>query len=154
MQGRNCATFIIVKVFKIFRITLRNAKIVSRINILKYSFTIWLFWSKFAQKGVLGMEIKESVIEFRINLHKYPCTEFHLKQITLKFWDQICPKKKFWDRKLRKKLLNSESAPLNSLSHRVSFKTKHLQVSGPNLTKKGLLGTKFRKIRYHTFFLG
>ena len=56
-----------------------------------------------------------------------------LKQSTLKCWNQIFPKKVFWRRNLGKQLSNSESA----------FETKHFKGSGPNPSKKGILGRKF-----------
>ena len=46
---------------------------------------------------------------------------------------------------MRKQLSNSESSPLNTLTYRVSFKTKHLKVFGPSLLKIGFLGTEFKK---------
>ena len=45
------------------------------------------------------------------------CTEFHLKQSTLKLRDQICFKKVFWGQNLRKQSSNSESAPLCTEFH-------------------------------------
>lgn len=48
-------------------------------------------------------------------------------------------------RNLRKKLLNSESAPLKTAMYRVLSETKHFEVSGPNLHKKSIFGTELKK---------
>ena len=59
--------------------------------------------------------------------------------------DYICSKKVFWGRNLRKQLPNSESKPFNTPIDRVSFKTKHFEVSEPNLPGKDILGSELRK---------
>ena len=46
----------------------------------------------------------------------------------MRFWDQICPKKVFWGRKLRKKLTNSESTVWNNPVDQVSFKKDQSEV--------------------------
>ena len=65
--------------------------------------------------------------------------------MTLKFLDQIFPKKVLLGLNLRKQLSNSESAPLKTPMFRVSFEAKNFKVSVPNLPKKAALGMEFEK---------
>ena len=74
-----------------------------------------------------------------------------MKQSTLKFWDQICPRKLFWGQNLRKESSNSESTPLNIPMYRASFNTKHFEVLGPNLTKKSFeTGFKWKIVEFRS----
>ena len=80
------------------------------------------------------MKFKKTIVKFRINtLEKSYIPS--LKQITLMFWDQMCPKKRFWEWNLRKPLSFSDSTPLKTYTYRVSFKTGQFEVSGPILPK-------------------
>ena len=70
------------------------------------------------------------------------------------FGSKFDQKRYFWDRNLKKPMSSLEFLPLNTSMYRVLFKTKDVQVSELNLSKKGILGTKVRKIKSHTTFLG
>ena len=61
-------------------------------------------WEQFCPKiGILRKEFEKTTVEFRIELSNCHlsnswillCTDFRSKESTLKFWDQICPKKYF-----------------------------------------------------------
>ena len=66
---------------------------------------------------------------------------------TLKFRYQICPKKLFVFSKLnfKKPLPNWESPPLNTLTHRLLFNTKHFEVLGPYLPQRDIFGMTFKR---------
>ena len=71
---------------------------------------------------------------------------FYSKQSTLKISDQILDKiKGIVGTDFKKLFLNWTLAALNSPLYRVSFQTKHCEVSVSNLPKKGILGTKRKK---------
>ena len=69
------------------------------------------------------------------------CNKFHLKQSSLKFRDQICFKKVFLEQNLRKKLSNSESAPLCTKFYLEQSTLQFQDQICPNLSKKDILGT-------------
>ena len=101
-----------------------------RISILEYpcvlSFiwnkALWSFGTNFTQNKYFGNRIWENNCQVQ-NEHPWIQlrTEFHSKQSTLKFREQVRPKKVFWGQNLRKQLSNSESTPLATSVSRVSF---------------------------------
>ena len=135
----------------IFRITLRNVKLVSIFSILKCSFAMLTLWSKFTLNGTIGMELKESIITFKTTILK--CSLYQVKFKTKHFQGSrpSLPKKYILGTELKKYIVRSiekiiryatlfwvnitqfsysELAPLNTSLCWVSFKTKRLEVSG------------------------
>ena len=80
---------------------------------------LWSFETKIAQKLWCsdGIYKNYSWKQLLIPL----CTQFHFKQNTFKFGDQIFPKKIFEGRNLRDQLSSSESGPVNTTSYRFPF---------------------------------
>ena len=80
---------------------------------------LWSFETKIAQKLWCsdGIYKNYSWKQLLIPL----CTQFHFKQNTFKFGDQIFPKKIFEARNLRDQLSSSESGPVNTTSYRFPF---------------------------------
>ena len=106
----------------------------------------WSFGTKLPQKKYFRDRIWENNCRIQ-NLHPWVplCAEFHSKQSTLNFWDQICPKEVFYGRNLKKLFLNSKSAALNTPIVSSFILNEALQSTGTKMPQKDILGMEPKK---------
>ena len=126
-----------------FELEIRKTNVETRISIfeilcvpiLRQNGQLWLFWPKFAQKWILGMEFWKTKSGCRISSSEISCVPIFRQNGQLWLFRLKFPQKKILGRNFKILSLDSKSAPPIHHECQFSGKTDNFDLFGLNLGK-------------------